>query len=99
MDRADRLRAAAARARPRGRGFYLLDGQITVECGDRRWQAGPGDFAFLPRGVPHAFIVTDGPVRGLQIAAPAGFERFVRELGRPAERPGLPDPSGPTSSC
>jgi hypothetical protein len=44
---------------------------------------GPGDFVFLPRGIPHAFVVSDGPVRGLQITASAGFERFIEELGRP----------------
>jgi quercetin dioxygenase-like cupin family protein len=75
--------------------FYLLEGQITVDCGDQRWRAGPGDFAFLPRGIPHSFVVSDGPVRGLQITTPAGFERFIAELGRPADHPGLPTPSAP----
>lgn len=31
-----------------------------------------------------------GPVRALQIIAPAGFERFIGELGVPAQGPGLP---------
>jgi hypothetical protein len=31
----------------------------------------------------------------LQITAPAGFERFIEELGRPAEGPGLPAPVPP----
>jgi hypothetical protein len=34
-------------------------------------------------------------VRGLQITAPSGFEDFVTEVGRPATRPGLPEPSEP----
>jgi quercetin dioxygenase-like cupin family protein len=75
--------------------FYLLEGELTIECGDQRWQAGPGDFAFLPRGIPHSFIVAGESVRGLQITTPAGFEEFVREIGRPAEGPGLPVPSPP----
>jgi hypothetical protein len=41
------------------------------------------------------FVVTRGPVRGLQIIAPSGFERFILEVGRPADRPGLPDPTRP----
>jgi len=73
--------------------FYLLEGGIEVNCGDKQWQGGPGDFIFLPRGIPHLFVVSDGPVRGLQITAPAGFERFIGELGRPAQGPGLPGPS------
>lgn len=75
--------------------FYLLEGGIEVDCGDRHWAAGPGDFVFLPRGIPHAFTVSDGPVRGLQITAPAGFEQFIAEVGRPAEGPGLPPPAPP----
>jgi mannose-6-phosphate isomerase-like protein (cupin superfamily) len=75
--------------------FYLLEGELAIDCGDKHWEAGPGDFAFLPRGIPHSFVVIGGPVRGLQITAPAGFEQFVRELGRPAEGRGLPAPSPP----
>ncbi|MEN3308129.1 MAG: hypothetical protein V7603_4331 [Micromonosporaceae bacterium] len=75
--------------------FYLLDGEIIVECGDRRWTAGPGDFVFLPRGIAHSFVVSQGPVRGLQVTSPAGFERFIDELGRPAQHLGLPEPSQP----
>ncbi|MEV0899133.1 cupin domain-containing protein [Actinoplanes sp. NPDC049802] len=75
--------------------FYILDGEIDIECGDKRFTAGPGDFALLPRGIPHGFVVTRGPVRGLQITTPSGFEEFVAEAGRPATRPGLPEPSVP----
>ncbi|HEV7646940.1 MAG TPA: quercetin 2,3-dioxygenase [Actinophytocola sp.] len=75
--------------------FYLLDGELVVECGERRSTAGPGSFVFLPHGIPHAFVVSAGPVRGLQVTAPAGFERFVAEIGRPAEHLGLPEPSAP----
>jgi mannose-6-phosphate isomerase-like protein (cupin superfamily) len=75
--------------------FYVLDGEIVIDCGDRRFTVGPGDFAFLPRGIPHTFVVTAGPVRGLQITTPSGFEEFIAEIGRPAERPGLPEPATP----
>ena len=76
-------------------GFYVLDGELVVECGDRRWAAGPGGFVLLPRGIPHVFVVTRGPVRGLQITSPAGFEDLVAEIGRPPTGPGLPEPSEP----
>lgn len=75
--------------------FYVIDGQMLVECGERRWTVGPGGFVFLPKAVPHAFLVTEGPVRGLVITSPSGFERYIGELGRPAERAGLPTPSAP----
>jgi len=75
--------------------FYVLDGEMAVECGDRDWTVGPGNFVFLPRGIAHAFVVSKGPVRGLQLTSPGGFERFITELGRPAEGAGLPEPAMP----
>ena len=76
--------------------FYVLEGSMRVVCGDDRWEGGRGSFVMLPRGVPHAFVVTsDGPCRGLQITAPAQFERFIEELGRPAEALSIPEPSQP----
>ncbi len=76
-------------------GFYVLEGEMALECGERRWTAGPGSFVFLPHGIAHVFVVTRGPVRGLQITSPAGFEDFIAEVGRPPTAPGLPEPSRP----
>jgi quercetin dioxygenase-like cupin family protein len=76
--------------------FIVLEGEMLVECGDDRWEAAPGSFVFLPRGVPHGFVVTDGPdVRGWQLTTPAGFEKFVAALGEPAAGPGLPESKEP----
>jgi quercetin dioxygenase-like cupin family protein len=75
-------------------GFYLLEGSLRVVCGDDEWEGGPGSFVMLPSGVPHAYVATsDGPCKGLQITSPAQFERFIEELGRPAEALTLPEPS------
>ncbi len=41
------------------------------------------------------FVVSRGPVRGLQFTTPAGFEAFVEEVGRLPEGLGLPEPSVP----
>ena len=76
--------------------FYLLDGAMQVVCGEDRWEAGPGSLVLLPRGVPHAFVVSsESPCRGLQITSPAQFERFVEEIGRTADTLTLPEPSQP----
>lgn len=76
--------------------FLILEGALHVVCGDDAWDAEPGSFVFLPRGVPHSFVVTEGPVvRGWQLTTPAGFEKFVAALGEPARGPGLPQPSEP----
>ncbi len=78
--------------------FYLLDGKLTVHCGDDSWVVDGGGFVFLPRGVPHAFVVSRGPVKMLQITSPSGFEAFVEALGRKAEHDGLPAPDAPDAA-
>jgi mannose-6-phosphate isomerase-like protein (cupin superfamily) len=60
--------------------FYVLDGSISVECGDEAWVLGKGAFVFLPRGVPHAWDVVGERAKVLIITAPAGLEEFLREL-------------------
>jgi mannose-6-phosphate isomerase-like protein (cupin superfamily) len=76
--------------------FVVLDGELRVECGDDLWDVEPGGFVFLPRSTPHAFlVVSDRPVRALQLTTPAGFEHFVAAVGSPAAGPGLPAPATP----
>jgi quercetin dioxygenase-like cupin family protein len=76
--------------------FYVLEGQFEGFCGDTSWAAGPGTLVFLPRDVPHGFRVSDAaPGRTLLILGPAGFDRFVVELGEPARQLVLPDPAPP----
>ena len=36
-------------------GFYILEGEITLQVGNERIVARPGMFANLPVGVPHSF--------------------------------------------
>lgn len=75
---------------------YVIEGQVTFQVGDQRFEAGPGSFVFLPKNVPHTFVVEgDAPARILELALPGGFERFHIEGGRPAEGPGLPAPAPP----
>ena len=75
-----------------GEHVWFLDTRMTVKAGGA--QTG-GAFIFLPHGIPHTFVVSAGPVRGLQITSPAGFEKFITEVGRPAQHLGLPEPSQP----
>lgn len=74
--------------------FIIVQGRIRVSCGEQdEWDAGPGSFVYLPRKVPHAFVVTSRePVVGWALCAPSGFEGLVAEVGEPATGPGLPAP-------
>ncbi len=42
--------------------WVIQEGNITFQVGDSRLQAGPGDVAIIPPGVPHKFT-NDGPGR------------------------------------
>ena len=60
--------------------FYVVHGEITVWCGEEEFQAGPGSFVFLPRGVPHAWDVKSaGKATVLMMTVPAMHDEFLRD--------------------
>ena len=72
--------------------FYVVAGRMTLLCGDRRVQAGPGTLFFGPRGIPHGFRVEgDGPARLLLLFTPGGFERFIMDMSESGPPSGPPD--------
>lgn len=71
----------------------VLEGRIAIDIGGEVSEAGVGDHALLPVGVPHAFRNESGEQAVLLITvAPAGLERFFFEAGIevPAEWIGPP---------
>lgn len=76
-------------------GFWILEGTVRFEVADRAIVAGPGDFLFGPRDVPHGYLVERGPARMLFLFTPGGFEGFIRDSGTPASEPTLPPPDAP----
>jgi quercetin dioxygenase-like cupin family protein len=60
--------------------FYVLDGALSVSCGDDVFEAGPRCYVFLPRGVPHHFNTISGPATVLLIVTPGGIEAYFREI-------------------
>jgi len=63
--------------------FYVLHGDIVALAGEEEHDAAAGCALFLPRGLPHAFMITSESARLLIITAPTGFEQFVRAAGIP----------------
>ncbi len=72
--------------------FYVLEGELLVHDDGREVRVGPGDFASIPRGTPHAFMVTSEVARYLVLITPgpAAAEQFYRDGGEPAPRAELP---------
>ena len=65
-------------------GFYILEGEITVQVGDKRIVASAGMFANMPVGTPHSFKnESSRPAKMLISVAPAGLERMFFEIGVP----------------
>jgi glyoxylate utilization-related uncharacterized protein len=73
--------------------FYVLEGQVAFVCDGKWLMAGPGTYVYGPREIPHGFkVIGTTPARMLLLGAPAGFERFVRELSAPVDAvPAPPD--------
>ena len=65
-------------------GFYVLEGEITLQVGEKRFVATPGMFANMPVGTPHSFKnETDRPAKMHISVAPAGLEQMFFEVGVP----------------
>jgi mannose-6-phosphate isomerase-like protein (cupin superfamily) len=71
--------------------WYILDGEMVVNCGDDTTLVGPGHWVSMPRGVPHTFrVVGDHEARILLVHDNPSFRDLIRDLGTPAEARTLP---------
>ena len=70
--------------------FYVTEGELTFWTGGEVTTAPAGSFVYLPRDVPHTFLVSSPEARFLLVVEPAGFEGFVREMSEPAHERTLP---------
>ena len=73
-------------------GFWILEGDITVEVGDAMIEAQAGDYVFGPRDIPHRYTVGNDGCRMLFIMVPGGFEDLIRATSEPAPTRTLPPP-------
>ena len=73
--------------------FFILEGSLEVQCGDRLLTLEKNATAYLPRNIPHSY---KNPARAemkyLVLITPGGFERCLEEFARlPADRPPAPE--------
>jgi quercetin dioxygenase-like cupin family protein len=64
--------------------LYVLEGEIVVHIDGENHRVGPRGFAFAPRGIPHAFMVTSPEARILCLETPGSAEPFYRGASEPA---------------
>jgi quercetin dioxygenase-like cupin family protein len=63
--------------------LYMLDGAILVHIDGREHEVACGGVAMVPRGVPHAFMVTTDSARLLTLETPGTSEAFYRGASEP----------------
>jgi quercetin dioxygenase-like cupin family protein len=73
--------------------FYIIEGKVQFQVDGRTIDAGAGTFVHIPVGVPHTFKnVRSTPARMLILVVPAGFEKFLVEVGHPMADASAPPP-------
>src|SRR3954449_6351629 len=80
---------------PQDESYFVLEGRMTIQAGDQRFQLEAGAAAAVPIGVPHTFRVDSATARVLVLSTPAGLERMVRDGAMPASTPTLPPVDAP----
>ena len=68
--------------------FYVIEGEVLVQIGEKRFQLKPGDSVLAPRKVPHAFTAVGATPAKMHVGySPAGkMDLFFRNIanGTPA---------------
>ena len=63
--------------------FYIQDGELEFQLDDRILMATPGTFLYSPKGQIHRFTnPTNTDAKMLVWVTPAGFEKFIAEVGK-----------------
>ena len=71
--------------------LHVQSGRFKVRVGEDEHDLEAGGFAYMPMGLPHAFLnLTDQPAELIVTFAPGGGHTFFEELG-PATRTANPD--------
>ncbi len=84
---------------PQDESYLVLEGSVTVQAGDRRFELTAGGAGLVPMGVAHTFRVDSDEARVLVLSTPAGLERLVRDGSVPATRRTLPPIGTPRPSA
>ncbi len=73
--------------------FYMLEGEVRLHIAGDEQTLAAGGIAIIPRGVPHAFMVTTATARMLCLQTPGGGEAFYRHASEPvgSGAPPMPD--------
>ena len=72
--------------------FYVLEGELEFQAGEKTFRAAPGACVFVPPQVPHAFANrTETPAKLLIVMSPPTHDRYFDELATILSAAGPPD--------
>jgi len=64
---------------------YIIEGEVIVNHDGKETRIGAGGMAFVPKGIPHAFLVVSETARLLSLHSPATYSQaFYRGASDPA---------------
>jgi len=62
--------------------MHLLEGELEVTIGDKKFSLASGESYFAPRNVPHRIRNrSQTPARSLLLTTPGGFDAFISQAG------------------
>lgn len=68
--------------------FYVLEGELSLWCGDQKVVGKAGSFVAVPKGVVHRWAnESAAPAKSLVFLVPGGFEEFLMKIGQPVTDP------------
>lgn len=93
-DRAPRGKTTPLHTHPRfEETFCVIDGEMLFHLAGEETACGPRSVVSVPRGVPHAFLVTSDYATWFTIFTPGDVaEAFIREAGDAPTSPGADPP-------
>jgi len=72
--------------------FYVLEGEVNFQVGERVVKAIEGSFVFGPKDIPHSFsLPSEQPAKVLVMFSPAGIEELFVEVMAPPEPKSKPE--------
>lgn len=76
--------------------LVIHEGNVTFFIGDDIINAKKGDIVFMPRLVPHHFVVTSPAAHCTLIATPGGIEEFFESISSPFDQQFIPVTAKPS---
>ena len=73
--------------------FYILAGEIKVFADQKVLTVRAGESVFLPRKVPHAYLIESAEVHLLALMTPGGFFNAINQMNAPARTMNIPSDS------